>query len=60
VNLSPSALAGYEDEGGGDGEGKGEGSSGKWLWECLTACKALSHANAKGTGTNNWVIRSLD
>ncbi len=31
------------------------------LWECLTACKALSHANAKGTGTNDWVIsRSLD
>jgi hypothetical protein len=32
----------------------------KGLWECLTACKALSHANAKGTGTNNWVIKSLD
>jgi hypothetical protein len=30
------------------------------LWECLTACKALSHANAKGTSTNDWVIRSLD
>jgi hypothetical protein len=29
--------------------------------ECLTAAwKALSHANPKGTGTNDWVIRSLD
>jgi hypothetical protein len=27
----------------------------------LTATwKALSHANAKGTGTDDWVIRSLD
>ncbi len=30
------------------------------LWECLTACKALSRANAKGKGTNDWIIRSLD
>jgi hypothetical protein len=31
------------------------------LWECLTAgCKAFSLANGKGTGTNDWVIRSLD
>ena len=29
--------------------------------ECLIAAwKALSHANAKGTGINDWVIRSLD
>ncbi len=30
------------------------------VWECLTTCKALSHANGKGTGTNDWVIKSLD
>jgi hypothetical protein len=30
------------------------------VWEFLTACKALSRANAKGKGTNDWVIRSLD
>jgi hypothetical protein len=31
------------------------------LWECVTAgCKAFSLANVKGTGTNDWVIRSLD
>jgi hypothetical protein len=31
------------------------------LRECLTAaCKAFSLANGKGTGTNDWVIRSLD
>ncbi len=31
------------------------------LCECLTAgCKAFSLANGKGTGTNDWVIRSLD
>ncbi len=30
------------------------------LWECLTAGKALSLANGKGTGTNDWVIKSLD
>ncbi len=31
------------------------------MLECLTAAwKALSHANAKGTGTDDWVIRSLD
>ncbi len=31
------------------------------LLECLTAaCKAFSLANAKGMGTNDWVIRSLD
>ncbi len=29
--------------------------------ECLTAgCKAFSLANVKGTGTNDWVIKSLD
>ncbi len=32
----------------------------KPVWECLTACKALSHANGKGTGTNDRVIKSLD
>ncbi len=31
------------------------------MCECLTAgCKAFSLANVKGTGTNDWVIRSLD
>jgi hypothetical protein len=31
------------------------------LWECLTAgCKAFSLMNGKGTGTNDWVIKSLD
>ncbi len=31
------------------------------LWKCVTAAwKALSRVNAKGTGTNDWVIRSLD
>jgi hypothetical protein len=31
------------------------------LWEYLTAAwKALSRANAKGTGIDDWVIRSLD
>ncbi len=31
------------------------------MWECVTAgCKAFSLANGKGTGTNDWVIRSLD
>ncbi len=31
------------------------------LWECLTACcKAFSLANGKETGTNDWVIKSLD
>jgi hypothetical protein len=31
------------------------------VWECVTAAwKALSRANAKRTGTNGWVIRSLD
>ncbi len=29
--------------------------------ECLTAaCKAFSLANVKGTGTNDWLIKSLD
>ncbi len=32
-----------------------------YLRECLTAgCKAFSLANGKGTGTNDWVIKSLD
>jgi hypothetical protein len=31
------------------------------VWECETAaCRAFSLANAKGTGTDDWVIRSLD
>jgi hypothetical protein len=31
------------------------------LWECVTAgCKAFSLANEKGTGTNDWIIKSLD
>jgi hypothetical protein len=31
------------------------------LWECVTAgCKAFSLANGKGTGSNDWVIKSLD
>jgi hypothetical protein len=31
------------------------------MWECVTAgCKAFSLANGKGTGTNDWVIKSLD
>ncbi len=31
------------------------------MCECLTAaCKAFSLANGKGTGTNDWVIKSLD
>ncbi len=31
------------------------------VWECLTACKALSHANAKGKGINSegWDFRML-
>jgi hypothetical protein len=34
----------------------------RWgMLECLTAAwKALSRVNAKGKGTNDWVIRSLD
>jgi hypothetical protein len=43
------------------GSGKmGWGIVGVLMWECLTACKAFSLANAKGKGTNDWVIRSLD
>jgi hypothetical protein len=31
------------------------------LWECVTSgCKAFSLANGKGTGTTDWVIKSLD
>jgi hypothetical protein len=31
------------------------------LCKCLIAgCKAFSLANVKGTGTNDWVIKSLD
>jgi hypothetical protein len=31
------------------------------LCECLTAaCKAFSLANVMGTGTNDWVIKSLE
>jgi len=31
------------------------------LWECLTVCKALSHANAKGKGIDSegWAFRML-
>jgi hypothetical protein len=31
------------------------------VWECLTACKALSHANAKGKGIDSkgWAFRML-
>jgi hypothetical protein len=36
-------------------------SSAVAVWECLTAgCKAFSLANGKGTGTKDWVIKSLD
>jgi hypothetical protein len=36
-------------------------SKGMWDVRMLTAgCKAFSLANGMGTGTNDWVIRSLD
>ena len=35
------------------------GVLGRLLWECLTACKALSHANEKGKGIDSkgWAFR---
>ncbi len=37
------------------------GSAATLMWECLTAWKALSHANAKGKGVDSkgWAFRML-